>query len=116
MPDPSSPCGKISGMSGKPQGLITSQARILAVIYLDPQASFTEIARRLKLDEKTVRERIAALEKQRYVTTTKRRGHRNRYEIDKYKPITSDSAASAYRLAELLAVNAYPQIRPSDDL
>jgi DeoR/GlpR family transcriptional regulator of sugar metabolism len=103
-------------MGGKPQGLITSQARILAVIYLDQEASFTEIAGRLKIDEKTVREGIAALEKQGYVIRTKHRGHRNRYEIDKHRQITGDSAASAYRLAELLAVNAYPEIRPPDDL
>jgi DNA-binding IclR family transcriptional regulator len=100
-------------MSGKPQGLITSQARILAVIYLDPEASFTEIAGRVTIDEKTVREGIAALEKQGYVIRTKRRGHRNHYEIDKNRQITGDSAASAYRLAELLAVNAYPEIRPT---
>ena len=59
--DPSLPCGKIPGMSGKPQGLITSQARILAVIYLSPEVSLSEIASRLDLDEKTVREKIEAL-------------------------------------------------------
>ncbi len=95
--------------------MITSLARILVAILLDPEASFTEIAGRLEMDQKTVREGIDALVKQGYVERTKRPGQRNRYKINKSARITADSAASAYQLADLLGVNAYPEIRPPQD-
>ncbi len=99
-------------MNRRRQGLITSRARILVVIHLDPEASYTEIAGRLRMDEKTVREGIEALVQGGHVIREKRPGKRNRYKINKKAQITPDSEATSYQLAELLALNAYLDIRP----
>lgn len=92
-------------MSRTPQGLVTTRALVLMVVNLTPNASFVEIAKRLGINESTVRRSIKELEQQGFLKHH-RDGRRSVYEVQRSARITPVSAASTDELMYLLGKTA----------
>jgi DNA-binding IclR family transcriptional regulator len=92
-------------MSRSPEGLVTTNALVLLVVHLTPNASFVEIAERLAINESTVRRSIKQLEEQGFLRHD-REGRRSFYEVQKSARITSKSLAKTGDLMWLLAETA----------
>ena len=94
----------------KPQELLTTNALILLAIYLNPRASFVEIAQGLEIQESTVTRGIKQLEAQGFLSR-KRPDRRNEYTIVESAQITPKSAARVSALLFLLGDNGTIKVR-----
>ena len=88
-------------MSRKPDGVLTTNARILLVVYQDPRATEPEIADRLEIAKSSVLRGRNELRDQGYLTWSKV-GRGNKYKVHVDKVMIPESRANVDELMKLL--------------
>jgi DNA-binding MarR family transcriptional regulator len=92
-------------MSRKPDGVLTTNARILLVVYQDPRATDPEIADRLEIEKSSVLRGRKELRDQGYLSWSKSgRGNKYRVHVDEF--MIPESRATVDDLMKLLRKTA----------